>query len=61
MKPFVIANKQDTFNFDEFIKQIIQYDIVIIGEEHDNMQQYLTQAKIIQALAEQKILILHLK
>lgn len=50
----IVDKNHKSFDFEAFINEIAKYDIVIIGEEHDSMQQHLAQSRVIWALAERK-------
>ncbi|WP_157943548.1 ChaN family lipoprotein [Campylobacter blaseri] len=47
-------NTSKEISFNEFIDEILKYDIVLIGEEHNNHKHILVETKIIEALNSKK-------
>lgn len=56
-KPFSITkndkNSQE-ISYENFINEIAKYDIVVIGEQHDSLNQHIAQAKIIESLQQKR-------
>lgn len=48
-----LENNQ-SLSFDEFIDELVKFDIVLVGEKHDELTHHLFEERIYQALSEKK-------
>lgn len=60
-KDLIIESKtQNKLNFDELIQILKPYDIIIIGEKHDNYSHHEIEKRIIKALNQKRIIFLEM-